>query len=610
MVHFMKKIFGFMTDRRVWGSRFGVVFLFTFLAQAWFVFDWCVGTTFRPFGWPNLWINNLLAALLLSLPWLIFRKVWLQLVWQALIDLLLVANLMYCRTYFTGIPPGSYVLVSNVSEFTESIQDSLRWADLGFMVLLAAEGWLAWRKPRFPKIFSKKLWQIWSAWTGLLAVTATVIVMCWGGGFYRHYDKMVQYAYTSTCGVPTYTVAGHIAYSLLDDISSGTVEKMGWARRWLGVHEELMPHEGLPPQAGEPRKNLVIILCESLESWPIGLWVDGKEVTPYLNRLVADSTSFYADKVLTQVSTGRSIDGQLLITSGLLPTVNSVYSMKYAASSYPSLNKALKADRGARSILLNGDKGTVWNQNVIARSFGYDTILDRKDYEIDETMGRPPRISDGSFFRQSVAKLRDDRLWPEGEAAMVTLVTFSGHNPFKLLDKLRDPAFDLSGTGLPGKITDYLTMAHYTDSQLATLVDYLLSRTDAEETLIVITGDHEGLADYRREALRDEKAGAFVSPHQFTPFIVLNSPVPGYYDKVLGQVDIYSTLLDMLGLGDYCWQGAGQSVFARNKIPAAYSSMTGALTGDTAGVDARRMEHLRDAREASDVIIKMRLFDE
>ena len=603
----MKKILKFLTDREVWRSRFGIFFLFTFLAQAWFVFDWCLGTTFRPFGWPNLWINNLLAAMLLCLPWLIFRKVWLQLVWQALVDLLLLANLMYCRTYFTGIPAESYALVSNVSEFTESIRDSLRWADLGFAVLLVAEGWMAWRKPRFPKTLGKKLWKIWGAWTALIAIVATVIVIC-KGGFYNHYDKMVQYAYTSTCGVPTYTVAGQIAYSIIDNLNTCSPEQAAKARQWLDCHDEMMPAGHLPEDAGEPRKNLVIILCESLESWPIGLEVDGKEVTPFLNRLVADSTIFYADRVLTQVSTGRSIDAQLLITSGMMPLINSVYSMKYTATEYPTLNKALKADRGARSILLNGDKGTVWNQDVIARSFGYDSIYDKKNYVIDEKIGNPPRLSDGSFFRQSVEKLNRGSLWPEGEPAMLTMVTFSGHNPFKLPDEFRDTAFDIRNAGLPDKLADYITMAHYTDSQLHPIIDYLQSRSDADETLIVITGDHEGLADYRREALKNEKSARFVSPEQFTPFIVLNSPVAGHYDKVMGQVDIYSTLLNMLGLDGYWWQGMGQSVLAPDKIPAAYSSMTGKLSGDTTGVDPKRMEHLRGARQASDAIIRMNLF--
>ncbi len=60
-------------------------------------------------------------------------------------------------------------------------------------------------------------------------------------------------------------------------------------------------------------------------------------------------------------------------------------------------------------------------------------------------------LSDGSFMRQSVAKLKEGELWPVGEPRMLTFVTYSGHNPFRLPDNLKDPDFDVSGLGLPEK---------------------------------------------------------------------------------------------------------------------------------------------------------------
>lgn len=38
------------------------------------------------------------------------------------------------------------------------------------------------------------------------------------------------------------------------------------------------------PLAPEHRKNLIVVLMESLSSWPIGLTVEGTEVTPFLVR--------------------------------------------------------------------------------------------------------------------------------------------------------------------------------------------------------------------------------------------------------------------------------------------------------------------------------------
>ena len=49
-----------------------------------------------------------------------------------LLDFLLIANLMYFRTYYTAIPLNSYGLSGNLADFTGSVFDSLRWYDILF----------------------------------------------------------------------------------------------------------------------------------------------------------------------------------------------------------------------------------------------------------------------------------------------------------------------------------------------------------------------------------------------------------------------------------------------------------------------------------------------
>ena len=70
-------------------------------------------------------------------------------------------------------------------------------------------------------------------------------------------------------------------------------------------------------------------------------------------------------------------------------------------------------------------------------------------------------------------------------------VTYSGHNPFKLPEALQQ--IQLKGD-YPERMRDYMIMANYTDKAIGIIVDYLKSRPDYENTLVVITGDHEGLA--------------------------------------------------------------------------------------------------------------------
>lgn len=570
----------------------------------WFIIDWCSFTTFRAMSDWLLYCNNILAAIILSMPFIATKKVWLQTTFLAIIDCLFLANIMYCRTYFTAIPPESYALAGNMADFTASIWTSLRYMDLGFPIILIIGTISAYRiKPKVAPRQGVRL----TFMAIILAIISGCVIIC-RGGFYAAYDKLTQSCYYSTCGVPIYTIGGHLGYFALDKANASSADMHKEISQWVDEHNRLMPYRGLPDSI-EKRKNLVVIICESLESWPLQANAGGKAITPYLNSLIADSTTLFVPNVLTQVASGRSIDFQLLLNTGLLPMTGTVYSMKYPSATYPSINKALAEKNSSKSIIFTCDKPITWNQEAISRAFGYDSLIDRRAWNIDELIGNPGKLSDGSFLRQSVEKLRNENIWPAGEPVMLTFVTYSGHSPFVLPDRFKDPDFDISNANLPEKLTDYITMAHYTDSQLHTLVDYLKSRPDYDNTLILITGDHEGLGVLREELINSSKeAASLVSAGQFTPVIMLNSPVYGRIDKVVGQVDIYPTLLNLLGLDEYEWKGLGCSILSLEHPGVAISSMTMEMAGDSTSIRPEVVRSLNRGRRVSDAIIRSDYF--
>lgn len=108
----MKKLIKFLFGKDVWVSKTGVMIATAFLSLIWFVVVWCNFTTFRAMSDWLLYINNFVAAVLLTVPFMLSRRVWVQTVFLLLIDCLFMANLIYCRTYFTAIPPQSYALAS------------------------------------------------------------------------------------------------------------------------------------------------------------------------------------------------------------------------------------------------------------------------------------------------------------------------------------------------------------------------------------------------------------------------------------------------------------------------------------------------------------------
>lgn len=601
----MKK---FLKDLTRWDGRrvaslvplFAIIFKFL-------LFDavWCYYTTFQPFSkWP-LYVTTLSAAMLVALPYILSRRRWVGVTMMVLPDLWLVANLMYFRTYFTAIPPSSYFLADNLADFMPAVAGSLNVCDALFPLstIVAVILMFRRRKSRGPVVlpFSRLLYVV--VLVALVGIFA--LAMQPKSGFIKVYDRQRSHAYLHSSMTPMYSLFGTLYYNITLDNARLTDEQRAQIDGWFTAHNGYInENKQIQPSITVPKTNCVIIFAESLESWVIGLDFEGKEITPNLNRLVADSTTIYAPHVLTQVNAGRSIDAQLLILAGLMPLRSGVYSTLYPDNTYFTLPKAAKEINNTRNYLITVDKTKTWNQRGVARAFGIDTILSYPDFELTEAFGTRKTLGDRAFFRQCIDKIERGEIWPVGEKAFVQMVTYSGHFPFRLPDELKTVSF--SDT-IPELMRDYMTDAHYTDAAIGSFIDYLKTRPDYDNTLVVITGDHEGLANNRRD-LCASKGGRVISKDEFTPLIILNAPSGMTYDGVMGQIDIYPTLLDLLGLRSYCWAGLGQSILDPSK-PAVAVNPRMVVKGDTAGVAASRLEHLRQAPEVSDYTIRFNLLD-
>lgn len=350
----------------------------------------------------------------------------------------------------------------------------------------------------------------------------------------------------------------------------------------------------------ESRDNYIFILAESLESWVLNLTVENQEITPYLNKLLKEPTTLYAPHVLTQVNGGRSIDAQLLVLAGLLPLRTGAYSCRFPFNTYHTLPKAMKELKATRNYLLTVDKTKTWNQGAVAQSFGIDTIISYPDFRMTETFGNRKRLGDRAFFSQCREKMENGEIWHSGENVFIQMVTYSGHAPFKMPESLKSVHFS---NRIPEVMADYMTVVHYTDEAIGKFVEYLKTRPEYERTMVVITGDHEGLADHRKGLCRTKAGKEIVSENEFTPFIVVNSPVAMHYTKVMGQVDIYTTLLNLLGLENYRWSGIGQSILDSGKPGVAISPQKG-IKGDALSLSRDELLRMKQSLEVSDRIIQ------
>ena len=568
---------------------FAVGIFLTFVA---FDVIWCMDTTFASFSFFETYATKIIATLALAGVYALTRCRWAQIVVMALLDVLLVANLMYFRTYYSAIPASSYLEAGNLADFKASVTDSLRWADIVLPLITIATAVIAFRYKTTKRQPLTAVLKWWAAPLAGFALLLTGVNLC-KGGFHKSLRSVRQSAYLCSADAPIFSVFGCIWYDITDAAEPITPEKQAEIERWLASQPKHQPADSVT----EKRSNLLIVFAESLESWVLEKKVDGKEITPCLNRLLKEKSTLYAPNVLTQVKGGRSIDAQLMICSGLLPLMSGTYSSLYYDNTFYTLQKAMRELKHSRSYLLTIDKVSTWNQGAVARSFGTDTIISYHDFKMTEAFGTHKRIGDASFFQQCREKIERGEVWKPGESVYMQFVTYSGHAPFKLPDHLRTITFPAS---IPEKAADYMTTAHYTDKAIGDFVAYLKTLPQYKETIVVIVGDHEGLASYRQELVGNPACHGLVSDKQLTPFIVLNSPVGMRYDKFMGQIDIYPTLLNLMQLDTYRWHGLGQSILDPRKQGVAVGSV---MNVEGTGSD-KEVERLKEAHSVSDYMLR------
>lgn len=300
------------------------------------------------------------------------------------------------------------------------------------------------------------------------------------------------------------------------------------------------------------RKNLILIIVESLNSDVLFSKVNGKPMAPCLDSLINTPGVIFASRIFPQVGTGRSSDGRLLYQTGLLPTLKNPLAMKWPEADYPSLRKAF----GGQAYEFDSGSPTQWNKGIVSKSYGYDNIFAGLCDDI-----KPGESRDSILFAKSLPVIRTMK-----QPFLASLCTMDMHDPYNVYDgKITDMSSDNSYSDRE-KI--YGEKVRQFDRSLSSFLAGLKKAGLYDNSVIMISGDHNAL----ESSLQSDR---FVE--KYIPLIILNSGVSLFTDTPLGQVDVYPTLLDVSGHYNYFWKGFGTSIL-RN--PAAFKENTSAKMPD------------------------------
>ncbi|WP_141500578.1 LTA synthase family protein [Paenibacillus luteus] len=325
-------------------------------------------------------------------------------------------------------------------------------------------------------------------------------------------------------------------------------------------------------------KNVIIIQMESFQNFLVNLKIDGKEITPNINKLVNEN--YYFKHFYQQVGQGNTSDAEFVVNTSFYIPPRGAATMIYADKELPSLPKLLKAN-GYDTTTFHTNVVEFWNRGELYKALGFDRYYDQKFFGDEDTVFFG--ASDEQLYKKTAAEM--DRMSQNGKPFYSHVISMTSHHPFTI------PADKYKMT-LPERyentfVGDYIRAQNYADYALGGFIADLKERGIWDNSLILLYGDHLGLPIYSLD--RDDKAlMAEIYGHEYSytdminiPLVVASTGVTEgkVFDQLGGQVDILPTIANMLGISLDDHIHFGQDLFNQsyNVLPQRYYLPTGSF---------------------------------
>lgn len=294
-------------------------------------------------------------------------------------------------------------------------------------------------------------------------------------------------------------------------------------------------------------RNVVFILVESLQGLALDARVGGRRVTPNLARLASEGIDFR--NAYMQVGAGSTSDAEYISVTGGYPLEDLTVSYTYADREIPSFLRGLR-ELGYTTMTFHTNESSFFNRDQFYPALGYDEFRDKAFFGDEDFLWFG--ASDDVLFSKSLPLLKERAA--KGKPFFAYFVTMSSHHPYTL-------PRDKRSLSLPPQLRDtfvgdYLDSMSYADAAIGRFLEGLEDAGLHEDTVIVVMGDHHGLAADALEA-RDESALEWMLGQPYSHaeqlrvacMIVAPGAIePTVVVQPVGQVDIAPTLASLLGV--------------------------------------------------------------
>lgn len=310
-------------------------------------------------------------------------------------------------------------------------------------------------------------------------------------------------------------------------------------------------------------KNVFVFHLESFQQFMINYKVNGKEVTPNINKFYSDQNTLSFDNFYHQVGQGKTSDAETMLENSLYGLPSGSVMTSYGTSNTFQAMPAILDQQGYTTAAFHGDVGSFWNRDNTYKSWGYQYFFSEDYYKNKTNYSIGYGLKDKLFLQQSVKYIEQ---LPQPFYAK--LITVTNHYPYEL-DK-QNQTIEKTTTG-DSTVDGYVQTAKYLDDAFGEFIAYLQKAGLYDNSMIVMYGDHYGISNNHKKAIAQllgkESVNSYdLAQFQKVPFMIHMDGLKGGIDHTYGgEIDVMPTLLDLLGIKNTDTIQLGNDLLAKDR---------------------------------------------
>ncbi|ALX48079.1 LTA synthase family protein [Lentibacillus amyloliquefaciens] len=495
-----------------------------------------------------LFINPFVSAFLIFAISVWFKKQPRQMAflrYTALIGTVIIYfNLVFYRSFNDFITMPQLFQASNMGDLGSSILTLIEFYDAFFFLDVVIIWYLSKKKPEIMTVSYQKSGKVFALAMSFLLLAGNFFLaeMERPQLFTRAFDREYLVKNIGLFNYHIYDAAVHSRVKTQRVFADGN--ELPEIKEY--VEEEVKSDEKSSIHGIADDKNVIFITLESLQSFVINNEVNGEEITPFLNSLVGDESTYYFENFYHQTQQGKTSDSEFLIENSLYPLSRGAVFFTHGENEYHSMTEFL-GEEGYNSAVFHANNKSFWNRDQMYESLGIDHFYGEEAYEANQENSVGWGLKDKPFFEQSIKYLQSME-----EPFYSRFITLTNHFPFKLSEE--DSSIDKYDSN-SSTLNNYFPTVRYMDEAVEQFFNQLKEAGLYEDSVIVMMGDHYGISENHNKAMSD-----YLNKEEITPYdhiqlqrVPMFIHIPGHeggkvMSKVTGQIDVKPTILSLLGV--------------------------------------------------------------